>query len=354
MRFIFVMLLLSVIAAYAAFRYLEHFWFEQTVSFDQKAIVEIVGGDSTSIAIEKLFSESKSSHDANLQKLAVRFFERDSTIKIGEYALSGTYTRDRALGVLQSGEALQRRVTLIDGYTLKQIFNAVSAPGSDFSSAFPDYSELQTVLKASLSAEAKALMGGSTTLEGWYYPDTYFYTKGAALEDILQRAHQKMLGILLSEWDQREKNLPLASPYEALILASIVERESGHVDERKEIAGVFIRRLQIGMRLQTDPTVIYGMGDRYKGNIRRSDLQRDTPYNTYTRDGLPPAPIANPGRESIHAVLHPAAGKARYFVAKGDGSHAFSETLEEHNKAVRRYQILQRRADYQSAPKDSG
>jgi len=159
-----------------------------------------------------------------------------------------------------------------------------------------------------------------------------------------------MLDVLLSEWALRNKSVPLQTPYEALILASIIEKESGHVDEREQIAGVFIRRLQKGMRLQTDPTVIYGMGDKYKGDLRRKDLKQDTPYNTYTRHGLPPTPIAMPGVASIRAAMHPADGKALYFVAKGDGSHYFSETLEEHNKAVRKYQILFRRADYQSKP----
>ena len=155
--------------------------------------------------------------------------------------------------------------------------------------------------------------------------------------------------MLAEVWDTRADNLPIKSPYEALILASIVEKETGVPSERGQIAGVFTRRLQIGMRLQTDPTVIYGMGADYQGNIRRRHLQQATPYNTYVIDGLPPTPIAMPGREALEAAVKPEPGKSLYFVAKGDGSHVFSNSLSEHNRAVRAYQ-LQRRSDYRSSP----
>ena len=161
-----------------------------------------------------------------------------------------------------------------------------------------------------------------------------------------------MREVLDNEWQSREDGLPYQSPYEALTLASIVEKETGVGSERSQIAGVFVRRLKKGMRLQTDPTVIYGLGDQYQGNITRRHLKQETPYNTYLIKGLPPTPIAMPGREAIHATLHPAEGDALYFVAKGDGSHYFSATLEEHLQAVRRYQ-LQRRSNYRSSPNDS-
>ena len=170
-------------------------------------------------------------------------------------------------------------------------------------------------------------------------PDTYLFPDGTTDIQFLKRAWQSNQDYLNSQWQTRDKSLPLKSAYEALILASIVEKETGLAQERPAIAGVFIRRLKKGMRLQTDPTVIYGMGEQFDGNIRRRDLKKDTPYNTYTRYGLPPTPIALAGKAAIDAVIHPADGKSLYFVAKGDGSHQFSATLEEHNRAVRRYQL---------------
>jgi UPF0755 protein len=170
------------------------------------------------------------------------------------------------------------------------------------------------------------------------FPDTYLFPRGTAAIDLVKRASTRMEAVMNEEWPRRAEGLPFETPYEALILASIVEKETGLASERPEIAGVFVRRLQRGMKLQTDPTVIYGMGAAFDGNIRRSDLAADTPYNTYVHAGLPPTPIALPGRAAIRAVLHPAAGESLYFVAKGDGSHAFSATLEEHNRAVRHYQ----------------
>jgi UPF0755 protein len=184
--------------------------------------------------------------------------------------------------------------------------------------------------------------------EGRFYPDTYHYTATMSDIDILQHAYKKMHDYLAYEWERRADNLPLKTSDEALVLASIIEKETGAVEERPLIAGVFINRLQKGMRLQTDPTVIYGMGDNYKGNIRKKDLLADTPYNTYTREGLPPTPIAMPGGDAIHAALHPADTKALYFVAKGDGTHHFSATLSEHNEAVIKYQLKGRRKNFSS------
>jgi UPF0755 protein len=175
--------------------------------------------------------------------------------------------------------------------------------------------------------------------EGRLFPDTYRYVRGSSALDLVRRAYARMETVLAEEWERRAEGLPLGTPYEALILASIVEKETGLAAERPQIAGVFVRRLQQGMKLQSDPTVVYGMGAAFDGDIRRSDLGADTPYNTYIHAGLPPTPIALPGREAIRAVLHPAPGDSLYFVAKGDGSHAFSATLEEHNRAVRQYQL---------------
>ncbi|TBW48043.1 endolytic transglycosylase MltG [Marinobacter halodurans] len=185
--------------------------------------------------------------------------------------------------------------------------------------------------------------------EGRFFPDTYVYTGQESDLDILRRAYDRMQSILQEEWQGRADDLPYESPYEALIMASIVEKETGVPDERSQIAGVFVRRLEKGMRLQTDPTVIYGLGDSYDGNITRKNLRAVTPYNTYRISGLPPTPIALPGREAIHAALHPDDGDSLYFVARGDGSHVFSRTLQEHQRAVRDFQ-LRRRSDYRSSP----
>jgi UPF0755 protein len=175
-------------------------------------------------------------------------------------------------------------------------------------------------------------------LEGLLFPDTYFYAPHTSDLDVLRRAYRLQHDKLLAAWETRAQGLPYRTPYEALIMASIVEKETGAAAERPRIAGVFINRLKLGMRLQTDPTVIYGLGDRFDGNLRRDDLQRDTPYNTYTRTGLPPTPIAMPSEAAIEAALNPAKTDALYFVARGDGTHVFSSTLEAHNRAVNRYQ----------------
>jgi len=188
--------------------------------------------------------------------------------------------------------------------------------------------------------------------EGRFFPDTYLFTSSETDLDLLRRAFERMEEVLATEWQAKAENLPYDSPYEALIMASIVERETGAVHEREEVAGVFVRRLEKGMRLQTDPTVIYGMGEKYQGRITRKDLRTHTDYNTYRIDGLPPTPIALPGREAIHAALNPAEGDTLYFVARGDGTHKFSKTLAEHQKAVRAFQ-LNRRSDYRSSPTPS-
>jgi UPF0755 protein len=175
--------------------------------------------------------------------------------------------------------------------------------------------------------------------EGLFFPDTYHFASGSSDVEILRRSYQAMKQKLGSVWESRNTGLPYESPYDALIMASIIEKETGRADERPLIASVFTNRLHIGMRLQTDPTVIYGLGDKFDGNIRKRDLTTDTPYNTYTRDGLPPAPIAMPGLDSLRAAVNPAQSDKLYFVGKGDGSHYFSRTLEEHNRAVAKYQL---------------
>jgi UPF0755 protein len=190
----------------------------------------------------------------------------------------------------------------------------------------------------------KEIGAAETMPEGLFFPDTYFFTPNTSDRDILKRAYSTMQSKVKNAWATRANGLPYRTPFEALIMASIVEKETGRAVERPQIAGVFINRLKIGMRLQTDPTVIYGMGEHFDGNIHKKDLLSDTVYNTYTRDGLPPTPIAMPGLGAINAALHPAQTKALYFVGKGDGTHHFSTSLTEHNNAVIKYQLGGNRA----------
>lgn len=247
----------------------------------------------------------------------------------GEYALGAGITPRALLGNMASGKVLQRNFTIVDGWTFGELRQALArADKLKHDSAALD----DTALMQQLGAPGESP-------EGRFLPETYAYVKGDSEMDILRRAHAAMSKLLNALWPQRDKDLPLATPYDALILASIVEKETGRANERPQIAGVFLRRLQNHMLLQTDPSVIYGMGASYAGNIRKSDLTTDTPYNTYTRAGLPPTPIALPGKPAIEAALHPAPGSALYFVARGDGSHVFANTLEEHNRNVACYQL---------------
>jgi UPF0755 protein len=247
----------------------------------------------------------------------------------GEYALPQGTTPRELLRKMAAGDVVQHRFTIVDGWTFRQLRLALANEAG-----------LQQTLPGSSDEDIARRVGiADGKPEGWFLPETYSFVKGESDFDVLRRAHAAMKKALDQLWRQRSSEVKLDSPYQALILASIVEKETAQPTERAQIAGVFIRRLKFGMRLQTDPTVIYGMGENYAGNIRRSDLETDTPYNTYTRDGLPPTPIALPGTVALEAALHPAAGDALYFVARGDGSHEFSPTLDAHNRAVQKFQL---------------
>lgn len=265
----------------------------------------------------------------------------DTILQVGEYRLAPGMTVRQLLSQLQRGEVVQRSVTLVEGWSFSQFRTALASAERLQHSLPDDWSNSRVMAELELEHDHP---------EGLFFPDTYQYTLGMSDRDILLRAYQRMQQELEAAWAQRAEGLPIETPYEALILASIIEKETGVPHERGEIAGVFTRRLQKGMRLQTDPTVIYGMGEDWQGNIRRSDLRRPTPYNTYTIDGLPPTPIAMPGRDSLLAAVNPTPGKSLYFVARGDGSHVFSSTLQEHNQAVRHFQILRRAPNYRSSP----
>ena len=250
-------------------------------------------------------------------------------VQAGEYLLKPGMKFDQFLNKAFSGQVIQRKFSIIEGYTMQQILEAMEAR-SNINITATDHTDISRHLGISQSSP-----------EGWIFPDTYYYTAGIDSMSLLKQAYQKMQAVLDESWQKRDPQIPLTSPYEALILASIIEKETAKVDERPKVAGVFIARLKKNMRLQADPTIIYGLGSRFDGNLRSRDLKEDQPYNSYTRKGLPPTPIAMPSLSSIVAVMHPEFDDYLYFVAKGDGSHHFSKSYAEHRKAVRKYQLKQ-------------
>ena len=252
----------------------------------------------------------------------------EGAIKAGSYEIDRGVSLLELLRKLTRGDVSLTEIAFIEGWTFRQIRERLNT-----------HPDVQHDTRGLSDEEVMRLVGApGTSPEGWFFPDTYLFSKRSRDVDILARAHRAMQRHLAREWEARAEQLPLANPYQALILASIVEKETGKEQDRPLVAAVFVNRLRQGMRLQTDPTVIYGLGERFDGNLRKSDLLADTPFNTYTRSGLPPTPIAMPGLASLQAVLHPAPSQALYFVARGDGSSHFSQTLEEHNRAVNRYQ----------------
>ena len=252
---------------------------------------------------------------------------KEGRIKAGEYEIIPGTTPLQLLDQFVAGKVKQHTLTLIEGWSFTQVIEAIR--NHPVLEQTPDLTDGETVMTTLQKPEVSP--------EGQFFPDTYHFPIGTSDIQFLQRAYDKMQHVLAEEWEQRSDNLPYQSPYEALIMASLIEKETGLPEERGDIAGVFVRRMQKGMRLQTDPTVIYAMGDQYDGRLLRKDLTIDSPYNTYVYAGLPPTPIALTGSESLHAALHPKEGKTLYFVSRGDGSHHFSETLEEHNRAVAKY-----------------
>ena len=298
------------------------------------ATVEVASGDAFPTVLRKL-RESGVSHGTDLQwRLLARQTNTASQLKVGEYALAPTLTPRELLQRMREGRTLQYRFTLVEGWNIRQV-----------RAALRNASPLQQKTAQMSDAELMAALGHPDQHpEGRFLPETYVYTRSESDLDVLKRAYAAMEKALAAAWEARAPGIPLQSAEEALILASIIEKETGIAEERPAIAGVFARRLKIGMPLQTDPTVIYGIGSGYDGNIRRRDLTTDTPYNTYTRKGLTPTPIAMPGADALRAAVNPADGDALYFVAVGDGSgrHIFSATLAEHNAAVARYLVTRR------------
>jgi UPF0755 protein len=288
----------------------------------------IKAGSSLSTVIYDLASKNVIQHPRYLLWYA-RLNRLSNKMKTGDYQLTKQLSAKEFLNNIFNGKVKQFSLTIIEGWSFQQLLAAIRQH-PHIKQTIGQLSENQIMVKLDLSGIYH---------EGQFLPDTYHFPNNLTDLEFLKRAYDAMQLVLTEEWNKRAIDLPYKSSYEALIMASIVEKETGLASERRQISGVFLRRLNKRMRLQTDPTVIYGMGARFKGNIRKSDLLYDTPYNTYRRYGLPPTPIALPGREAINAALHPADGDALYFVSRGDGSHVFSATLEQHNKAVIKYQL---------------
>ncbi|MCB1761806.1 MAG: endolytic transglycosylase MltG [Gammaproteobacteria bacterium] len=262
-------------------------------------------------------------------RLLARWNQQAHRIKAGEYFIAATTTPEQLLELLVSGRVVSHSLTIVEGWNFSQMLDVVQA-NEVLTDTLQGLSHQEIMQRLGYPGEHP---------EGRFLPTTYHFPRGTTDLKFLQRAYLAMQKLLEKKWTERDAGLPLNTPYEALILASIVEKETGLASERPAIAGVFIRRLRAGMLLQTDPTIIYGLGDEYDGDIRRRDLLRDTPYNTYLHGGLTPTPIALPGEAALDAVMHPQPGTSLYFVARGDGSHQFSDTLAEHNLAVRKYQL---------------
>ena len=263
--------------------------------------------------------------------ILAKMFKKEASLQSGNYTLNKNISPYQLLLSLNNGKTTQGSITFIEGHVFDKMREKL-ARNEAVKKTTTGWTD-EEILRF-LSSEYKVA-------EGLFFPDTFYFDRGASDMQILQRSYSIMQKKLDQAWQNRAPNLPYKTPYEALIMASIIEKETGKASERPMIAGVFINRLRIGMRLQTDPTVIYGIGKSYDGNIRKKDLLTDTPYNTYTRNGLPPTPIAMPGLAAIEAALHPADTKALYFVGKGDGSHVFSNNLTAHSQAVSKYQLKQ-------------
>lgn len=311
---------------------------EQPISLDEPVLYEVPAGAGYDQVARSLENQGFLANSLWM-RVHARLNPEQSRLRAGQYEFTDGMSRLDMIQRMVSGDTKHWQIQFIEGWTFRDMRRAIAA-NQRLEKVTTDWTDEQVM--AALDAEG-------LHPEGRFFPDTYLYSSLETDLDLYQRAFRKMERVLAEEWESRAEELPYDTPYEALIMASIVERETGAAHEREEVAGVFVRRLVKGMRLQTDPTVIYGMGDQYKGRITRKDLREYTEYNTYRINGLPPTPIALPGREAIHAALHPAEGDTYYFVARGDGTHKFSRTLAEHQEAVRQYQ-LNRRSDYRSSP----
>ncbi|WOJ95842.1 endolytic transglycosylase MltG [Congregibacter brevis] len=330
-----------LISVFIAVRWVAGWWESPLDVPEDGLVVYVEPGDSLSRLSRRLANTGVLKQE-RLFNWSGRFLGADSRILLGEYRLEAGTTPKGLLELLQSGDTVRYLVTLPEGITLQDALELIQ--NSD---------GINPVLEQSDDPQLIALVAPAAVAEGYFLPETYQYERGDSDLDVLTEAHRMMEETLADVWNQRQSDLPYDDPYEALVMASIIEKETGLAAERPTIGGVFVRRLQRGMRLQTDPTVIYGLGSAFQGNLQRKHLSDESnPYNSYRHHGLPPGPIALPGRAALMAAVDPQDGDALYFVARGDGSHKFSATLEEHQAAVRQFQ-LSRRANYRSAPKGS-
>jgi UPF0755 protein len=330
MKAIIPALIVAGICSYGLVQYQR--FIDQPLQLDTPFIFSVEPGTNLKTISEDLQQQGLTTMPPLYLQLYGRMTGQAHKIKAGEYRVEPETTLPQLLEQMVSGKVVMNALTIVEGMTTRELIDAVHTHPKIVKT-------LETIdEKAVMTALGEPEKNG----EGWFLPETYHFPSGTSDIDFLDRAYQQMQVSLQQAWEQRDEGLPYETPYEALIMASIIEKETGIAEERPQIAGVFVRRLEKGMRLQTDPTVIYGMGDKFDGNLRRKDLRTDTSHNTYTRAGLPPTPICLPSIESIEAALHPADGDSLYFVATGkEGRHVFSATLREHNNAVRKYQLNQ-------------
>lgn len=316
--------MLVVLAAGGSFGY----WALDPITTEEPPIEFSITPGSGAHAAGQQIMEAGVPIEPLLFNLLARLTGKSGKIKAGAYELKPGTSPLALVDQLVRGEFAQETLTIIEGWTFRQMRQAIAAhKGLKHDTIALSDKELMTRISSDFKQP-----------EGLFFPDTYLFAKGASELQIFRQAHTMLLSHLAEAWDKRDPALPYKNPYEALVMASIVEKETGQKSERTMIAGVFVNRLKLGMLLQTDPTVIYGMGTKYDGKIHKKDLETDTPYNTYTRSGLPPTPIALPGQQSLAAALAPAKTAALYFVSRGNGTSQFSDNLPDHNRAVNQYQ----------------
>lgn len=322
-------LMISLLIVSAVFAFL--YWINKPLAIPVQGVDFVVAKGASMAKVANQLEQIAVLDQPLLLRVYSRIQGADANLRPGEYRLEPDVSPRQLLQLFVAGKVRTYSVTFPEGITLRQALATLH-----------EQPRLQRELSVKGAWEQLAGIAGENNPEGWFFPDTYIYTAQTTDRDLLIQAHQRMRSVLEEEWQGRDLQLPYKSPYEALIMASIIEKETGLASERAQIAGVFVSRLKKGMRLQTDPTIIYGLGESFDGNLKRKHLRdQGNVYNTYHIKGLPPSPIAIPGRESIRAALHPVSTEALYFVAKGDGSHYFSATLEEHESAVKKYQLNQ-------------